>query len=893
MSAPGGIWMPDERGDRFDRAIEWLLIGLLAFMPFAYGAVQAWSEEVVIAVAAAISLCFLLKMAVARELPLTWTWAYVPVAAFILIAAVQLAPLPASLVRIISPNTVAQKADLLSDLDSASVPLTSVPLSFYPYATRHDLRLALAVAAVFVVVVNVIRRPAQISRLLCAVAAIGTAVFALALAQDVLGTDKIYWFGPFVGGGARSGPFINHSHYAQFANLCIAAALGLIYMKVHGDFACRPVTPISIAEYLGSPQARLVWALSAVTMIGAATVFLSLSRGGMISMMIAGTFTTLVLSARKSLRGAGWIMALMGLGAFICVLYIGFDAVYQRLGTLGAMSGLQGSRRQILQDVAVAWTRFPLVGTGLGSHEVVYPMFDRSTVPALAAHAENEYAQAAEETGALGFAALAAFGIIVWRSYARTIRTIRVPVQFAAYGLGFGLAAVLAHSLSDFGQHLPANAFLSAVFCALLLRLPHVAPDEEVLPEGTSAVGRRWVAAASAACRWSAHLPSTQPSVLPRPAEIHGFGTWPGFGLRRRLGWIGLAIAASVWAGALFEADAARRSEAFWTRALPAERSLKDRGWQGSDQEYVYLLCDASGAQERQPDNIKYCHWLNVYRWCAISRAVNRGTARLALPPEGVEFAARIAAEFKRALRSCPTFGPSWCVLGQLEKMVLARAEEGARHIKRGRTLAPCDPTVCFVSGLLCAEGGDAEAAFSEWQRAAQLDERLFREAALMFIGALRRPELSCRLATDNPTRLVELEKILGDRPDHPELLSEVRADVVRLLERDCQRTGTPAWEFAQLAQEYRQDGRRDEAIRMYRQALALNYSDMDWRLALAELLAEAGALEEAAHEANIVMQFRPEHAAARSLAESLSVRLHTAEGSVPPAGIQKNMQEE
>lgn len=33
----------------FDKLIEWLLIALLAFMPFAFGAVEAWSEEVVIA----------------------------------------------------------------------------------------------------------------------------------------------------------------------------------------------------------------------------------------------------------------------------------------------------------------------------------------------------------------------------------------------------------------------------------------------------------------------------------------------------------------------------------------------------------------------------------------------------------------------------------------------------------------------------------------------------------------------------------------------------------------------------------------------------------------------------------------------------------------------------
>ena len=42
----------DTATDKFDRLIEWLLVAFLAFMPFAFAAVQAWSEEVVIAIAA-------------------------------------------------------------------------------------------------------------------------------------------------------------------------------------------------------------------------------------------------------------------------------------------------------------------------------------------------------------------------------------------------------------------------------------------------------------------------------------------------------------------------------------------------------------------------------------------------------------------------------------------------------------------------------------------------------------------------------------------------------------------------------------------------------------------------------------------------------------------------
>ena len=60
-------------------------------------------------------------------------------------------------------------------------------LSFYPNATKHNLRLILAIAAVFLVVVNVYRRTEQIKRLLGAIAIIGGSIAVLALAQDLLG----------------------------------------------------------------------------------------------------------------------------------------------------------------------------------------------------------------------------------------------------------------------------------------------------------------------------------------------------------------------------------------------------------------------------------------------------------------------------------------------------------------------------------------------------------------------------------------------------------------------------------------------------------------------------------------------------------------------------------
>ena len=155
--------------DTFDKVIEWLVISLLAFMPLAFGAVEAWSEEVVVVLAAAISLCFLLKLVYREDAELIWSWTYIPLALFVLVAVFQLIPLPSGVVGSIAPGTATVKTELLGDLPNADSVLSSMTLSFYPHATEHNLRLVLAVAAVFFVVVNTYRYSDQVKRLLGAI----------------------------------------------------------------------------------------------------------------------------------------------------------------------------------------------------------------------------------------------------------------------------------------------------------------------------------------------------------------------------------------------------------------------------------------------------------------------------------------------------------------------------------------------------------------------------------------------------------------------------------------------------------------------------------------------------------------------------------------------------
>ena len=822
---------------QFDQAIHLLLVMLLFFMPLAFGVVQAWSEEVVLSLTAAILIVFLLRLGFAKDARFIWSWAYIPLVLFVLVVLFQLIPLPARVVSAISPNTITLKRELLYDLPNVKQALARITLSFYPYATKHDLRLALAVTTIFIVVLNVYRRPNQIKRLLGVVAGIGGGIILLTLAQDIFGNGKIYWFVSIPDNRVYSGPFVNHSHYGQFMNLSIGAALSLIMVKLHEAFWDKKITPLSVGEWLTSPQVRILWALVIMVILGVVTVFMSLTRGGMVSMLIAGTLTTLLLSSRQSLKGRGWIMALMALGAFICVLSIGFDVVYDRLATFRDVQAAEGGRWQTAKDISVILAKFPLLGTGLGTHEVIYPMFDRSTNAALSMHADNEYAQMAEEIGLAGLLILLAFFSLVWVVFIKNFMAKSIPIRSAIYGLGFGLIAIMIHSLSDFGQHLPAIATLTAIFCALLLVLNRI-------DEGNSS-----------------------PTEIARASSARVFtciaillGLCPVFG----------------WS--LYDADRARRAEAHWEKALIAEQSLMAKDWQGSDTEYIDLISHAAAASDLQPDNVHYSYWLNLYRWRSISREIDLDTGQFPMEPQTLQFAGRIVDELHKARTICPTFGPIYCVAGQIEKWVL-NDERGAEHIKIGHRLSPCNPTACLSVGMLSAGAGEVEAACQQLSRAVELQSSFYREAAAICVNSLNRPDVAVALAGDDTYRLSLLVDILTESEDHKPLEEQTRSQVAELLKLKCTQQDAPASAFASLAWIYVGGGNKEAAIENYRRALNLNYGQVDWRFNLARLLADVGAIPEAIHEARICLRLRPHFEEARKLIEDLSIHQEAVQG--------------
>src|SRR4051812_47961386 len=76
---------------RWDTCAEVLLIALLAFMPLALGADKPWSELVVLIVTGVLAAIVALRLTFDRQRRFVWSWTYLPVVLFVLLAVAHLA----------------------------------------------------------------------------------------------------------------------------------------------------------------------------------------------------------------------------------------------------------------------------------------------------------------------------------------------------------------------------------------------------------------------------------------------------------------------------------------------------------------------------------------------------------------------------------------------------------------------------------------------------------------------------------------------------------------------------------------------------------------------------------------------------------------------------------
>jgi len=812
-----------------DSAILALLAFALAFAALAFGAVEAWSQLLLITLIGVLLCVVLLRSALDAERPVTPNWMWLPAGALVLLTLVQLLPLPSGVVEVLDPNRAAAFEPLLpSDEATASY----LPLTFSPLNTRHSLRLAFMTLGLLVIVTAAVQTRSNLQKLLAIVFAVGCAESALAIAQIATNAKKLYWtVDAGEGGLLTAGSLVNHSHFSQLVNASIGAGVALLLMRWQRDDQQKlrrvgswsNTTPAEFLRQYG-------WILAGLALCVFA-VCLSLSRNGILSLAIGTAFVGGLLARQKSLGWRAWAMSLVPLAVFASLLLFGLDDFYERMISLE--NGSQYTDRWALsQSSFEAGTYYPLFGMGIGSFAVAFPPFDTTGSASVAEYADNDYAQLFAEAGVAGFALLFMLLAVVGAYLVYGLRHYKSSAAQAAFGILLALIAVAIHSFTDFGQRIPAVFLLSVTLCGLLARLP-------VLEERSR---RR----------------RTTSSDLP-------------VSLRQRvLGTTSALVAAGCFGWAISDAYGHYQAETWWAIANSQEQRLSSSNWKGEQADYEKLLIATESRLAWEPSNEQAHFWLNFYRWMAVANLTDTTSGDEAWMASVYPSALRIADDLAILRSKCPVYHRPYTLEGQLRGNVLGDAKSASLLLARGAALASSDAEAHFVYGEWIAQHGERAEAIETLQETVALNGGYYAGVCQVLLDDLSDPATASELAGDDPRRLGELLKLAQEREAYKALADDLAKRVDDHLSELVRSGSATANQSASFAERAARTGDFEQAAKLYRQALASNYNQFEWRYKLAIVLRDAQKYDEAMREVRMCRRLRPNDARVKELAEEL-----------------------
>ena len=276
------------------------------------------------------------------------------------------------------------------------------------------------------------------------------------LLQSLGGFDYI---GQYFRGAGRTatGTLINRNHFAGLMNMTIPLALGALY----AGFLRKRRRGQSLSELTAQ-----IWILLLGLAVLGLAIVLSLSRGGVLTLIATQAFLgfLLFLSWRKR-AGGGLFPAVTVALLLIVTAYAvgaGLDPLLSRFEEAG--SGWEG-RAQLYRDTLDLIGNHPIVGVGPGMYRWrIQPHLTGK--PNNFHHAHNDYLEHAAEWGVP--LALLFWGFVIWRVFACCGCFLRSKDPWTR-GITLGCAAaifsILVHSLVDFNLQVAANWML---FCTIL-----------------------------------------------------------------------------------------------------------------------------------------------------------------------------------------------------------------------------------------------------------------------------------------------------------------------------------------------------------------------------------------------------------------------------------------
>jgi O-antigen ligase len=259
--------------------------------------------------------------------------------------------------------------------------------------------------------------------------------------QHLTFNGKLYWFREMHYGGIPFGPYANRNHFAGFAEL---------------------VLPLSLVPLVLGRVRRERWPVVGLfAVVPIAALFLSASRGGIVSFGVELAVLGLAMILRRTMGKQLLAGAAVLVLAILMVSWLGVGQLLQRFSSFQSLEVTAGKRASMRRDTWQVFLHNPVTGTGLGTLQMVYPLYESLYDGKIVNHAHNDYLEALAETGILGGLCCAWFLGVLFREFCRQLRQLNNSFAGTLQLSGLvGCFGFLVHSLVDFNLHIPSNAFL-------------------------------------------------------------------------------------------------------------------------------------------------------------------------------------------------------------------------------------------------------------------------------------------------------------------------------------------------------------------------------------------------------------------------------------------------
>lgn len=452
-----------------ERGAYWVFLFCLFFAPLAFGGTKEWAS--VLMEAAALTSCLLVVFAGrggSERRQLRAVPGILPLLLFLAYILLQVIPLPPAVVGILSPEASRLQIRFLAPGEAPGW----LPLSIDPRSTLREFFLWGSCAVFYWTSVQLLADAGRLQRTARALAIFGGVLSYIALLQYFTAGNNIYWVFPSHTDNSF-GPYYNRNHYAALIEMILPPALAVfLFSRPRGAYASWRNWIVTV----WGRRAGIVHLLLGVSVVlMAVSVFVSLSRGGIVGMCL-GTTTFAMLLIHRFRQGRGRLV-LTGVAALVLlsVTWFGWDPIVRRFEKIAGQEKLLADLRFTYWRDSVGILRdFTLTGSGLGTFTDAYRHYRTLDYQSVLTHAHSDYIEFLADMGVVGALLIAGFWVavlraVVWRGWRRHDKYS----LYLVFGCLGGLVAIAAHSFTDFNLRIPANGLYLFFLAGLAVSAAH------------------------------------------------------------------------------------------------------------------------------------------------------------------------------------------------------------------------------------------------------------------------------------------------------------------------------------------------------------------------------------------------------------------------------------